>query len=179
MAEVQSSRRWPLTLTFLAIAVVILFGRLLPLTSIPRSFALPDLLLAVTIAWSVRRPETLPVILLAGVFLLADLLLHRPPGLYAALVVLASEALRRRSRQMRDLPFTGEWLTVALAILGITFGGRLIMALTFVPVPQLTLTLSQMVGTIVVYPLVVFVLYLGFGLRRAAPGEVDTLGHRL
>ena len=42
----------------------------------------PDLLIAFAFAWSLRRPEYVPSLLLALLFLLADLLLQRPPGLW-------------------------------------------------------------------------------------------------
>jgi rod shape-determining protein MreD len=45
--------------------------------------------------------------------------------------------------------------------------------------PTLGLTLLQLIATILAYPLVVAVTVFAFGLRRAAPGEVDDRGHRL
>ena len=49
----------------------------------------PDLILALTIAWAVRRPDHLPILTVAGAALAVDLLLMRPPGLMAALTVIA------------------------------------------------------------------------------------------
>ena len=60
---------------------------LLPLQTTPRSLAGPDLLLAFAVAWCLRRPEFVPPLALALAFLLADLLLQRPPGLWALLAL--------------------------------------------------------------------------------------------
>ena len=54
----------------------------------------PDLLIAFALAWSLRRPEYVPTLLLAILFLLGDLLLQRPPGLWALLALLACENLK-------------------------------------------------------------------------------------
>jgi rod shape-determining protein MreD len=49
--------------------------------------------------------------------LLADLLFLRPPGLWAAIVVLGHEFLRNREQGLRDMPFFVEWGLVASLLL--------------------------------------------------------------
>ena len=61
----------------------------------------PDIILLIALSWIVMRPDYVPVLLLAVVFLLTDLLLMRPPGLWTALAVLAGEFLRNRQLQLR------------------------------------------------------------------------------
>lgn len=138
----------------------------------------PDLLIAFAFAWSLRRPEYIPALLLALIFLLADLLLQRPPGLWAMLALLASENLKGRSRSLRDATFGAEWIAVAVLLTGILILNRIVLALTLVPAPQLRLSLLELGVTILVYPAVVFVTRSIMGVRRAAPGELDTLGGR-
>lgn len=55
---------------------------------------------------------------------------------------------------------------------------RVVQTLFVVPNEPLGLTLTQIVVTIAAYPLVVLILNTVFNLRRAAPGEVDSLGHK-
>lgn len=137
------------------------------------------MLLCVTLAWVARRPDFVPAVSVAVVFLLTDLLFQRPPGLFAALVVLATEMLRTRRSDLRNVPFALEWATVAFAIVAITGLDRLILALTMTPRAPLALDMIEMVLTVVIYPLVVLASHVFFRVRRPARGEVDSLGHRL
>ncbi|RYH02141.1 rod shape-determining protein MreD [Salipiger sp. IMCC34102] len=179
MAETPTTRIWWGRLTFVALAITIFFVQLLPTGAKPESWTGPDMLLVLVLAFVVRRPAFVPFALLAGVLLMADLLLQRPPGLWAALVCGVSEMLRRRSRGLRNVPLLMEWGTVALSIVAIALGYRLVLILAMVPQPPLGLTLVQTVATIAVYPVVVGLAQLFFGLTRPAPGQVDSFGHKL
>nr|WP_245218710.1 rod shape-determining protein MreD [Rubellimicrobium aerolatum] len=152
---------------------------LLPLNTVPRPYATPDILLAVTGAWAARRPDTLPVLVVLGVFLLADFLFQRPPGLYAALVLLMTEGLRRRSLRLRKGSFLGEWLAVGTGIAAVGLANRAVLAVVMTPQPPLGLTLIQVILTVALYPAIAGVAHVALGLRRPAQGEVDALGHRL
>ncbi|ROU02415.1 rod shape-determining protein MreD [Histidinibacterium lentulum] len=164
---------------FVAAVALTVFVSLLPLGSQPRGWAPPDLILAFTLAWVARRPDFVPVALIAAVFLMLDLLYQRPPGLWAGIVVVVTEILRRRSGDLRAVPFSVEWATAALAIVAICLGYRAMLAVAFVPAPPLSLSMIEMVLTVLVYPVAAFVSWIVFGVRRPAPGEVDSLGHRL
>ena len=74
-----SSRTWPMRAAFVALSLALIFVHLLPLETVPRKWAPPDILLAFAFAWVLRRPDYVPALLVAGVFLMADLLLQRPP----------------------------------------------------------------------------------------------------
>lgn len=179
MADTPLARRWIGRLTYLLIALALIFLRLLPLDTLPRQWAPPDLLLGVTLAWVTRRPDLMPILLIAAVFLLTDLLFQRPPGLWTGLVLILTEMLRARSNSLRDVPFPLEWLTVGFGIVAITVANRAALAIVMTPQAPLALTAIQMAATIVTYPLVVGVSHYIFGVSRPAPGEVDALGHRL
>ncbi|MCX7567807.1 rod shape-determining protein MreD [Sulfitobacter sp. F26169L] len=138
----------------------------------------PDLLIAFAFAWSLRRPEYVPTLLLAVIFLLSDLLLQRPPGLWALLALLACENLKGRSRTLRDSTFGAEWIAVSLLLTGILIANRVVLSVLMVTPPHLRLSLLELGITILVYPVVVFVTRSVMGVRRAAPGELDTLGRR-
>lgn len=179
MAEAPSTRIWFNRAVFVALAFVIIVVQLVPLDMRPVIWASPDILLAATLAWVARRPDYLPVAVIAAVFLLTDLLFQRPPGLWAALVVLLTEAVRKRARGIRNMPLLLEWGTIAFGIVAITLINRLVLAVVMTAQPPLGLTLIQMIATILSYPLVVLVAYAIFGVSRPAPGEVDGRGHRL
>ncbi|SEM76688.1 rod shape-determining protein MreD [Loktanella fryxellensis] len=179
MADNPAARVWTGRAVYLALAAAVIFVQLLPIDTAPARWAAPDLLLALTLAFVVRRPEYVPFGVVIGVFFLTDLLFQRPPGLWAALVLLLTEALRSRSRGLRNVSYALEWGSVAVGIVVVTLANRLALLITMMPQAPLALSLIQMAMTIAVYPLVVAVAHLFFGLDRPAPGQVDSLGHRL
>ncbi len=179
MAETPTTTLWLGRAVFLGIALVLIFSQLVPLNLEPGGWAPPDLLLAVTLAWAARRPDFAPFIVIAALFLLTDLLFQRPPGLWAALVLILTEVLRARAKRIRDIPLLLEWGSVAVGILAITVVNRIVLAIVMMPQAPLGLTLIQMLMTIAVYPVVVIVAHVLFGVSRPAPGAVDSLGHRL
>lgn len=179
MADAIATRRVAWRTVFVGLAILVAFVRLLPLGDGSGGVPAPDLLVALALAWAVRRPDYVPVVLLAVLMLMADFLFMRPPGLWAAITVLGVEFLRNRETVFRDLPFLVEWGTVALLLLAMTLANGFVLLVLMVDQPRLGLTLMQLIATILSYPLVVAVTVFALGLRRAAPGEVDDRGHRL
>lgn len=179
MAEPLAAGVWSHRALYVALAALLLFLRLLPLGSVAGSWPGPDLLLCLTLVWVLRRPDYVPALLIAVVVLLEDFLLMRPPGLWAALVVLATEFLRRRNGLTRELGFLVEWLLVAGVILATLLGFRLVMALVMLPQVGLGQTLVQAVATILCYPAVIGISRFAFGVRKPAAGEVDAHGRRI
>ncbi|WP_292289347.1 rod shape-determining protein MreD [Marivita sp.] len=167
---------WGMRFLFILTAFVVLFFHLLPLNPAPSHWAGPDVLVAMVFAWAVRRPDYVPVLLVAAVMLLADMLLQRPPGLWSVLVVCATEWLKSRERRQRETTFVLEWLTFAGTFIVITILYRAVMMILILVPGTLTLSLVQVVLTIAVYPIVVVVSYFLFGVRRSAPGDMDRLG---
>src|SRR6056297_679498 len=167
MAERKRHNRWLMRLLYVALCLALIFLHLLPLETLPRGWAGPDLLLALTFAWLLRRPDYVPPLLIAAIFLLADLLFQRPPGLWAAMVLLGSEALRAREPGLRDLTFAVEWLSVVTTLVAM-----------MVDQAPLGLSLMQVIATLLVYPLVAIVSKMVFGVRKIAPGDIDALGSR-
>lgn len=178
MVERPARVVWALRTAYVGVAALILFFSLIPLETVPRGWASPDILLAVTFAWALRRPDYVPALSIAGVWLLADLLLHRPPGLMAALVLMASETLKPRAARLRDEGFASEMATVTLLLLIVVLGNRIVLAVLLVPMPPLGLTAFQFVATLLAYPLVVLVSTFVFGVRARAPGDTATGGMR-
>ena len=178
MADLSATRLWLMRAAFGALALCIMFFHLLPLDTQPRGWAPPDLLIAFTFAWAMRRPDYVPVLLIAGITLLADLLFQRPPGLMAALVVVACEYLKTRFGGLRDASFAGEWLAVCVMIVAVTVLNRLVLLVMAVDMAPLGLTLIQMVLTMLAYPLVALVTGSLMGVRRLTPSDADSVGGR-
>ncbi len=176
MASTAPSRIWGMRMAFLGICLLIIFFHLLPLDTLPRRWAPPDLLLCLVFSWSVRRPDFVPVASVAGIMLLGDLLFHRPPGLLALLVVIGNEYMRRQSGHSRDMSFMGEWVTAAATITVITIANRLVLGATGVQQAALGLILIQMIMTVFAYPLVALVSQNLLGVRRLAPSDLDAMG---
>lgn len=179
MAEVVVTRRWRNRLLYVGVAFCVVFGRLLPLDAGPGGWPGPDLILLMTYALVLRRPTAVPVLLVAAVVLMTDVLFMRPLGLWTACVILGLEFLRARESLSRDLPFLGEWLMVGATILAITVLNALILALFAVIQPTLGQVLMQTIVTVLAYPVAVLFASKGLGLKKMAPGAVDQLGHRL
>ncbi len=158
--------------------LLILFMRILPLNTGFTGWPGPDLGLCLAFAWVLRRPEQLPAILVAVAFLIEDIMLLRPIGLWAAFVLAGTETARLREARWRDQPFMIEWLRVALLIGAMGLGYRIVQILFLLPVPALGQVILQYIATIAAYPLVVGGARWLFGLRRVSPGEVDMIRYR-
>ncbi|MCE8007564.1 rod shape-determining protein MreD [Aestuariivita sp.] len=179
MASQASSQVWAMRALYAMLALVILFWSLLPLSTLPASWAGPDLILALTFAWALRRPDFVPALLIALVILLGDLLLQRPPGLMAFLVVLGAEQLKTRAIGLRDASFAGEWAAASLVVISVAALNRVILAVLMVDQAPLGLTLSQAMLTILIYPVIVVISHLLFGVRKLSPGDDDAIGSRI
>lgn len=178
MGDNPRARLWLMRFLYLALCTLLAFLNLLPLDTAPQNWAGPDLILALTCAWVLRRPDFVPSVLVALVFLITGLLFQMPPGLWAAFVVLGTETLRGRAPGLRDLTFPVEWLTVAVTLTLMTLGNQAVLMLLLVDRPPLGLNLMQLFMTLAAYPLVVYTSQLLFGVRKQVPGDVDALMSR-
>lgn len=178
MDSLSPSRIWIMRLVFVSVALAILFFQLLPLDARPSKWAGPDILLAMTFAWTLRRPDFAPALLVALVMLLADLLLQRPPGLLAALTVAASAFLRNRLAGQGETGLMGEWVAVSVVLIGLSMLYRLALIATAVDRAPFSLVASQVVLTILCYPLVVLASQILLRVRRLTPTDAEALGAR-
>lgn len=179
MAEHTMTRLWTMRAVFIGLALAVVLFKLLPLEFTPRRWAGPDLVMCFCFVWVLRRPEYVPALSIAAVVLFTDLMLQRPPGLLAALVVIAAQNLKSRSVTLRNQPFSVEWLSVAATLIVIWIANRFILAISVAPQAPFGLSLIELITTIVAYPLVMLVSLYGFGLRKSSLGEVNALGQRL
>jgi rod shape-determining protein MreD len=177
MVERLTSRIWIMQTVYVGLSLAIIYARLLPLQNHVMPWAAPNLLVIMTFAWALRRPDYVPAISVAIVMLMADLLLLRPPGLMAALVLISTAALQRRQRDIREMGFPLEWLTVTIALGVILVAERLVLGLFMVPQVSLGQSVIQSFATALYYPVVVLGCEL-IGVRRIAPGEVSKVVQR-
>ncbi|MEQ3624929.1 MAG: rod shape-determining protein MreD [Celeribacter sp.] len=172
-------RLWAYRALYLGIVGLCIFFRVLPLDTRAGLIPGPDVILALTAAWVLRRPDFVPAVLIVLAALACDLIFQRPPGLWAMLMLLGTEFLRARQGLIRELPFFLEWVFVGGVVAAMITANQLLLALVMTPRPPIGLSALQGFLTVAVYPAVVAVSHLAFGLHKAAPGEVDALGHRL
>lgn len=199
MVETRGSQRLVYITLFVAIATLVTFLRFLPVGSYGLSggfdlardlpaattgltfglFPAPDIMLCLTLAWVLRRPDLLPAPLIVGYFLLEDILFLRPVGLWALLVLGATEFLRARTPALRGLNVWVEFMVITGLMTALFLANRAVLAIVMTPLPPLGLSLMHLLGTILIYPAVVAVSHFVFKLRKPATGEVDDLGQKL
>jgi len=179
MVTDMRSSAWFYRIGFIAIAVALLFFKMLPLGSVAGDWPGPDLMLCLMLAWVTQRPDHLPMGLVAMVVLAEDMILMRPPGLWTALVVVATEFLRARSALTRELGFAAEWLLIAGVMVAMLLAYRLVFAVAFMTQPGFGFAFAQTVGSILMYPVIVWLLRVVLHLHKPAAGEVDGMGRRL
>ncbi len=176
MNTLTSARHiWTFRAIFLALCMVIGTFQLLPLGLDDTGLPGPDLLLAVTLAWLLRQPAVVPIGSILVVFLLADFLFQRPPGLWTLMVIIVSESLRRRRLTMTEFPFLVEWSAFAGAVFTMLLLNRAVLWVLMVDLDPLGLTLAHGIVTVVIYPLVVLASKYIFGLRKIGPAEAEAL----
>lgn len=178
MIDPAARRQWAGALLYTLAALGVILAGLLPLSPGAIMLPGPELLLPLTFAWVLRRPEQVPVLLIALVFLIDGALTLRPLGLWAALAVITTEAARRREARWREQSFLVEWLRISALMLAMILADRFVQVVMFVPAdlaprPPLGQLLLRFLATAAAYPIVVGIARGLLGLRRAAPGEID------
>ena len=173
------ARIWIKRALFAALVLAVIVMHLLPLRGGLGPWIGPNWIMMLAFAWCVRRPDFVPPVMLAILFLLSDLLLQRPPGLWSALVLLACENLKTNARVIRDATFASEYISVATMIVLASLGYRLILAIFLVDLPPLGLELIQILMTLIFYPLIALLTHTVLGVRKPTPGEFDSQGQRI
>lgn len=171
--------RWFHRLSYVLVALGLILARMLPLGGQAGDWPGPDLLLCVTLAWTLRRPDAMRVWLIAAVVFAEDILLMRPPGLWTAVVVLGTEFLRTRMSSIRESNLLSEWIGIAALITGMVVAYRFVFTMAFLPQVGFGYALMSVATTILCYPVVVLVTAWVFGLHKPATGEIDAFGRRM
>jgi rod shape-determining protein MreD len=172
-APLSARHLWGYRALFLALSAGVMISKMLPLSLGATGLPGPDLLLALTLAWLLRQPALVPLGSILVVFLLADFLFQRPPGLWTLLVVLASESLRRRRLTMTEFTFFLEWSAFTGAVFALILLERLVLWLLMVDLAPLGLSLAHAIVTAAIYPIVVAVSKFLFGLRKIGAAQAE------
>ena len=168
---------WLHRLAFAGVAAAFTFVALLPFGAGEGGWPGPEVIVCLVAAWVLRRPDYVPVWLLLLVLLLDDALLMRPLGLWALIVLLLSEYLRRRVDPSQALPFASEMALVSTGIALAFAANHLALVVLLAPTPPLGGLVAHAAVTIAFYPLVALLSHLA-GIRRLAPGEPVPSGAR-
>ena len=173
MADSYARQIWGWRAVYLAFGLAVIFFRILPLETGTPGLPGPDYILCVTLAWVLRQPAAVPLALILFLFLLGDFLLQRPPGLWTALAVLASEALRNRRVGIAETPFLFEWAVIATTVVAMILGERIILWLLVADQPSLGLSLMEGLATVMIYPIVVLISKFGLRMDKLPVVELE------
>lgn len=163
--------RWAFWGLLVVISVGILFVRLLPLDLSAGRYPGPDIFMAIALAWMLRRPDYVPIFLVAVIIFLTDLLFQDIPAVGALMAVLGLEVLRRREAGLREQPFLIEMGVVFAVLLAMLLGERILLMVFFVDQIPFGRALMQFLATIAVYPIVVFISVFVLGIEKLQPGD--------
>lgn len=177
MEELNDGILWFNRLLFMSLALFATLAGMLPLGLSADSIVMPDVLLAMTFAWVIRRPSTAPYPIVFLMALFADIMLMRPLGLWAMLTLLLGEFARSQRRPLREQLFVVEWILFVVVFAVFTGINMLVLNFTFTPGPSSDLMLNHILITGLTYPFVVAALHWVFRIRspRTAAGS-DRLG---
>ncbi len=167
----QAWRYWFEIGLFTLLGLAAIYGPLLPFSLSPGSVIVPDFLFLLACAWVVRQPDTAPFVLVAGLAFLADAMLNRPMGLWALIIILATEFLRGQRSALVDQVFLIEWLTFVIVLAVALLINIVALALALVPMPGSSAWLGLFLGGILGYPVICAVLHWGFRIRIHKPTE--------
>lgn len=173
MGDQAVRRIWTYRAIYLLCSLGVILYRILPLDTGTPGLPGPDLILCFTLAWTLRQPASVPIWAILILFLLADFLLQRAPGLWTALAIAGVEFLRNRRAGLNETPFLVEWGVVAGVVLAMVLGERMILWILMAPQPSLGLTLMEGLATIVIYPVVVLFSKFVLGMDRLPAADLE------
>ena len=164
--ETSGWRRVGVMALYVALCMFFLMLQVLPESFGPEAVPGPDLVLAVTLCWVIRRPDLLPSILIGAMLLFADMILNRPPGLFALITLCAAVYLQTRSHDLRQAFFLTEFLYSTLMIVAVALVYLVMRQVLLLPGQSVLTTFAQTAFTILIYPIVGFVSAQLFGITR-------------
>ena len=124
----------------------------------------PDLLTCLIFAILINRPNLCPPYIILLIYILSDIILMKPIGLYCALIFIATELIRKYNKIIRKESFLMHWFIFLSCLMIVQVLNISIHKLFFLPSPQLILLTKQFALTVFFYPL--FDLPLKFFLTK-------------
>lgn len=176
MVDPISTRRFLFRCLFLGLCAVIIFVKMLPLSTVPGGIPGPDLLFCLTAVWIMRRPRWAPVGLIIVVHLVADILFLRPIGLWPAISLIGFEYLRSKAAGSVEISPPLE-VGMAAAVFSAMVAAQALLQILFgIPQPSLGVSLMHVIVTIMAYPVVILISTYVLRVRRARPTDMDGSG---
>lgn len=176
MVDPLALRRFLFRCLFFGLCSVVIFLKMLPLTTEPRTIPGPDLLFCLTAAWVMRRPRWAPVGIIVLMHVVADLLFMRPVGLWPALSLLGYEYLRRKALGSAEVTPPIEIGLVSACFAVLIAANAFAHAVFGIPQASVGLQVLHVLITVVFYPLVIAFSVYVTGVRRARPSDMDDDG---
>ncbi|MGV6838578.1 MAG: hypothetical protein ACWA40_00130 [Planktomarina sp.] len=152
MPHSWSNRLWLRFMYVLCIAVI-LWLQTQP-SGVEARYFNPDLILALTLSWALYRPDVLQPILVGTALLCADFILQKPPGLWAALVVLGTVFLRGRKAEYDHRTFIDTWVLLSIVTICLFVLYNFVLRVTFSPAPSFMLGMAETISTCMTFPLI-------------------------
>jgi rod shape-determining protein MreD len=178
MNKAERIKSLRIAILFASTCAAVLFARLIPLDLMPGSIAPPDILFALLVALMVRRPRAVPMLLVVAIFLVNDILLQQPLGLWTLVVFCTSELVRKSRNDVREMLFLSEWVWFA-GLYGAASAAQFALRVVLViPRDPLTLVLPMIVFTIAIYPVAVVFLNLVFGVQKPVRRDFAGMAQR-
>ena len=172
-----SPRLWLLRALYFALGLLCIAYPLLPLQFTPDRFTAPDLIYVLTVAWVIRAPESAPFVLIAGLALLSDAVLMRPVGLWAMLLLGASEVVRFSYMAVRERGILAEFALAAGLFVAMLIIQNFFLWLSFSQSLEFTSMVQFAMLTLLCYPAMVG--FLNYIVRVRKPdhsNRPDRLG---
>ncbi len=162
---------WLYRALYLLLGLLAIAYPILPLQFTPARWPAPELLFALTMAWVVRQPESAPFLLIAGLALIADAVLMRPIGLWAVLLLMASETVRFSYRSIQDRGLMMEFSVVAALLVVMVILQNLLLVISFSQSLEVGRMLQFALLTMLCYP--VMVVFLHYIVRVRKPDNTN------
>ena len=153
---------------------VAIFIEAAPLGPGAQALPSPDLLFCAVAAMALRRPSSVPILLVFALGLSRDLLTDLPVGAGALALVLAAEWIKTRSTRLGDRRVFAEWAIVSGAFLAVLILLWVMVFISFVQPPYLMDLLRQWALTGMAYPLVAGIIRWVFGIGRSRGAKINT-----
>ena len=168
---------WAQRLIISILLIVLATSGPLPHLQLPDPIMPPDFAFCIVAAWIIRRPDSVPLQIVAAAALLEEILLLLPLGLWSSAAVISAMFLRERVHGIQRSTFLFEWFLVSVTFLFAVFACGLLQLVLFIPPVPFQLILAEAVATAMAYPVVVVILNMIFGIRHMTPTELRLLRH--
>jgi rod shape-determining protein MreD len=168
---------WLYRLIYALLGGLMIAYPILPLHFSPTRWPAPALLYGLTLAWVVRQPDSAPFLLVAALALLADAVLMRPMGLWALLLLVATETVRASHQTIRERGLMMEFTVVAALLTAMIILQNLVLWISFSTPLELARMLQLGLLTLLCYPfIVVFLHYIARVRKPESTNRPDRLG---